>query len=298
MRPFVQWYNSRKMDNYIKTEIQKRWDLYKNNSQDEFSTAIMDLTIQGYIDSKPPGSPELQQLDSQFVAVATRQIRLLLFAGHDTTSSAIVYCFHLLSKNPSTMKLLREELESVFGSDASTIPSMIASNANLLSKLSYVTAVIKEAMRLFPGASGIRRGIPGVDLVDEDGTRYPTEGKTIWILHQELQRNPLYWKRPLEFLPERWLVGQDHELYPVKGAWRPFEFGPRNCIGQGLVMLELRVVLAIVASQLDISPAYDQWDKIHPVTGPKEVDNERAYQIEKGGAHPADMYPCTVSFKA
>ena len=34
-------------------------------------------------------------------------------------------------------------------------------------------------------------------------------------------------------------------------AWRPFERGPRNCIGQELANLEARVILASVARRYD-----------------------------------------------
>lgn len=141
----------------------------------------------------------------------------------------------------------------------------------------------------------MRQGLEGIDITDDHGNTFPTEGTMIWILHQALHRNPVYWKQPNDFLPERWLVGPEDPLYPVKGAWRPFEYGPRNCIGQGLVMLELRVVLALTIREFDFEPMYDEWDKLHSVNGSeKRVDGERAYQIEKGGAHPADRFPCKV----
>lgn len=34
------------------------------------------------------------------------------------------------------------------------------------------------------------------------------------------------------------------------GAWRPFERGPRNCIGQELAMLEAKVVMCAVTRGL------------------------------------------------
>ena len=119
----------------------------------------------------------------------------------------------------------------------------------------------------------------------------------IWILHQALQRNTTYWKQPDEVVPERWLVGPEDSLYPVKGAWRPFEHGPRNGIGQGLVLLELRVALALTIREFDIKAAYHEWDKMRATKGIKTVDGERAYQVEEGGPHPADRFPCRVSFR-
>ncbi|MCJ1420219.1 hypothetical protein MMC32_006576 [Xylographa parallela] len=299
-RPFVEWYNSRVMDRYIGAEVDKRWEVYKanyGNNDFSHSKSIIDLALQAYMTNTPEAIPQL--LDKHFRLIATRHIRVFLFAGHDTTSSTICYAFYLLSANPSALEQIRTEHASIFGTDLSTLPSLVSEQPHLLNQLPYTNAVLKETMRLFPGASAIRDGAPGVDLVDDDGNRYPTEGMNIWIVHPVLQRNPLYWKRPNDFLPERWLVGPEDELYPVKGAWRPFEFGARNCIGQGLVMLELKVVLALVIREYDIKAAYEDWDLLHPdkTNGITTVDGERAYQIEKGGAHPADMFPCRVSFR-
>ncbi|KAF2786394.1 cytochrome P450 [Melanomma pulvis-pyrius CBS 109.77] len=84
-------------------------------------------------------------------------------------------------------------------------------------------------------------------------------------------------------------------LYPKTEAWRPFENGPRNYIGQALVLVELRVVLACLIRTFNISPAYDEWDAKHPINGIKLYRGERAYQVEAGAAHPAAQYPCRVT---
>ncbi len=51
-----------------------------------------------------------------------------------------------------------------------------------------------------------------------------------------------------EFKPERWLE-PTFDVPPT--AYRPFERGPRNCIGQELALLEFRVVLALTARRFD-----------------------------------------------
>ena len=136
--------------------------------------------------------------------------------------------------------------------------------------------------------------VESIDVTDDQGNRYPTRAFMIWILHRALLRDPAYWKQPNEFLPDRCLVGPEDPLYPVKGAWRLFEHGPGNCIGQGLILIELRAVLVLTVRELDITAAYSEWDRVHAPKGIKTVDGERAYQIEKAGAHTADRFPCMV----
>lgn len=90
---------------------------------------------------------------------------------------------------------------------------------------------------------------------------------------------------------------------------RPFDIGPRSCIGQTLTLNEIRIVLILAARSFTIEPAYDEWDRIqnqHVGAWSKvsrfiwganldTVDGEKAYQTEKAGTHPSDGYPCRVS---
>jgi len=133
---------------------------------------------------------------------------------------------------------IRAEHDTVFGPDLSLAAVAISADPRLLNKIPYTDAAIKEALCLLPPASSIRQGAAGADLVDEEGNHYHTENCMVYILHFVQQRDPEYFVRPDEFLPEHWLVGPEDPLYPgVKGAWRPFEYGPRNCIDQLNVML-------------------------------------------------------------
>ena len=116
-------------------------------------------------------------------------------------------------------------------------------------------------------------------------------------MHQEIQRDPRYWKRANEFLPERWLVGSEDRLYPIKGAWRPFKHGPRKCIAQSLVMIEIAAVLALTLREFDITPMYDCVEGQMEAKGLKTVDGERVYQTEEGATHPVEHCPCKVSLR-
>lgn len=115
------------------------------------------------------------------------------------------------------MSKLRAEHDAVLGSVTETAKKL-REHPYLLNRLPYTAAVIKEVLRLFPPASAMRGGERNVYLKDERGNLYPTEGTNLWILHSALQHHPKYWTDPLGFRPERWLVGPEDPLYPVKGG--------------------------------------------------------------------------------
>ena len=301
-RYIMQWLNGRNMDKYIAAELDKRFQDFRSGTADANSNSLIDLALEAYMtelkESNVDGRANKDHLDPRFRAFAITQVRLFLFVGHDSMSSTICYAVHLLSTNPEALRRIRAEHDSVFGSDRSTLPNKLKTESQLLNDLPYTTAVIKETLRLFPPGSAIRQGASGVDLIGEDGTRFPTENTLIWILHTAMHRVPQNWPEPDSLIPERWLVEPGHRLYPKKGAWRPFEWGPRNCIGQSLAMVELRMCLVAILREFDFSPAYEEWDRLHPRKGVRTYRGERAYQIEEAASHPANNYPCRIKLSS
>nr|AAC49203.1 putative p450 monooxygenase [Aspergillus nidulans] len=288
VRPLVMWYNNRLMNRFIDQEVDRA---YREQSGRQ-SKSVISLALRDYMKEKD-GSLE------DFKRRVAPQLRVFLFAGRDTTSSTLLYAFYLLSRHPEALAKVRLEHDQVFGPYHQQVHEKIHQDAKLLNQLPYTTAVLKETLRLFPPSASMREGGPGVEITDDNGQVYPTAGCNVWTLTVALHHNSAHWAEAESFIPERWLVGSDHPLYPAKGAWRAFEFGPRSCIGQTLAMLELRVALAMTLREFDIAPAYDKWDHIYPNDAVKEFNGHRAYQAEKGGggAHPADGMPCLVTFR-
>ncbi|KAG9241616.1 sterigmatocystin biosynthesis P450 monooxygenase StcS [Calycina marina] len=296
VRSCIEWLNGRRMDRYIGEQLDSRFSESKADLSETQSKVVIDLVLQAYLKVRRSQS---EKLDPGFRAFAIRQTRLFLFAGHDSTSSTICFCIYFLANNPKALKTLRAEHDLVFGKDWTSSSQLLLESPHLANELPYTSAVIKEAMRLFPAASGIRAGSAGVSIVDEVGNSCPTDEHTsIYSIHQITHVAPKYWPRPNDFLPERWLVEPGHELYPPKGAWRPFEQGPRNCIAQGLVLLELRVVLASIVREFDFKDAYDEWDVANPKAGEKTYRGARAYLIEEGASHMVDHFPCRISLRS
>lgn len=94
------------MDNYIRKELDKRFHELKqekltNGGSTDSKTAksVISLATESYIQENKQLMQKLE-LDEQFARYVTYQIWLFLFAGNDTTSSTIVYVFHLLSRHP------------------------------------------------------------------------------------------------------------------------------------------------------------------------------------------------------
>lgn len=294
----MSWWNDRRMLRYIWRELDMRFQSKYQQAQVSKtlrSKTIIDLALDSYL-AETSQDNSSQTMDTTFRDFATSQIRTFVFAGHDSTSSTMCYVFHLLSINPKSRTLVIEELDSVLGPDAKSTAEQITSNPRLLNQLSYTLAVIKEALRLYPPASSTRSGEPSYSIPTPNGLRLPTDGFLVWSNHYTLQRNPLYWPEPNTFLPERWLVEEGHRLYPVKGAYRPFEFGARNCIGQELAMLELKLVLVMTVREFVVRSVYEEWDEMNPKIrkGTRLLDGDRAYQVLNGAAHPCDGLPCRV----
>ena len=287
------------MRQYIWRELNLR---FKNkNIHDEMtksvrSKTIIDLALDNYLAGKThdSSSDNGHAMDTIFRDIATSQLRTFVFAGHDSTSSTMCYALHLISINAGARRLLIEEHDRILGTDYNQVAQQISGSPHLLNQLPYTLAVVKESLRLYPPASSTRSGEPGYSISGADGLQLPTDGLLVWSNSYAIHRDPKYWPEPEKFLPERWLVEEGDPLYPPRGVYRPFEFGPRNCIGQELAMLELKLILIMTAREFEIKSVYDEWDTLHPKKGVKTLNGDRAYQVLSGAAHPSDGLPCRI----
>ena len=294
----MHWYNTRIMNSYINKALEERFKSYMQHPGETKYQSVIDRSIRTYLNDISDDAAAVDKtrpMDADFKELIVGQIKLFMFSGHDTTSATVCYALYLLSKSPKSLERIRTEHAEVFGPDVDRASETISTNPHILNQLTFTLAIIKETLRLFPVASSTRQGEPGYSVVAEDGRVYPTEECLVWSSPQAIQRSPDFWPYADDFIPERWLVEPGHELYPIKGAWRPFEFGPRNCIGQELANLEMKVVLALLLRRFDFRIAYDEWDRTHIKKGPRHVAGERAYQAINGG--PSDGMPCRVELR-
>jgi cytochrome P450 len=319
IRPFVQRYYGRIIERFIRKELETRFSELKAERAATTKTArnksIIALALEGYIAEKGRAEGEekaglMHSLDEHFIRYASNQIRLFLFAGNDTTSSSIVYTYHLLSRHPQILKELRAEHDKVFGPNVDAAADLLKEKPALINQCRYTMAVVKETLRLYAPAGTLRSGVQDVVLTDRNNNKYPMDGICTTVIHAAVHMNPRYWVRAGEFLPQRFMVEPGHELYPDPAAYRPFEQGPRNCPGITLVYNEMRIALVLTARRLIVRPAYEEWEELQSAKSgfarkfarqvgvasaePQTVYGDRAYQTDTAGTHPKDGYPCRV----
>jgi cytochrome P450 len=189
----------------------------------------------------------------------------ILFAGQDTSAATLSWTLHLLSLYPHVQERLAEEIctaldkqsgesynESMRNDHKSSYKRV---NKKVAISISYLDAVIKEAMRLYPVAPFVVRQLPDELIIPpsrEDESSNCAREVTlpqntlacIWIYG--LHRNKQFWHRPNDFVPERWIDPklQDLDAGQRNGSFMPFAAGPRNCVGQPIAHVVLRIMLA------------------------------------------------------
>lgn len=281
LRPIMIWYHGRRMHRYIYKALQQRFEVLQDRPEGSAagkkSKSVISLALENYTNERQAKSKRVGKLEPHFAEHAIRQIRVFLFAGHDTTAGILCWTYHELSRHPHVLKRMRDEHETVFSNDPDEAGALLVKDPTLINRLPYTLAVLKEVLRRWPPAGAYREGQSDFSVQDRLGTTYPTGGIDVAMQHYALHHNPRYWARPEEFLPERWLESDPNaELYPPANCFRPFEQGSRTCIGQNLALLELRVVLVMTVRKFEITAAYEEWDKyrgrVWKATDIKDID--------------------------
>lgn len=152
-RPFVQWWNLRQMDKYVGNVLEERFASRNTRGKKKH---VIDLALETYL--KENNVDETSRLDPKFKDAALRNIKIFIFAGHDTSSSTICYCHYQLSKHPTALARLRKECEDIFGMDVDKTGDMIKADPYLLNKMKYGDAVIRETLRIHPPGNTVRAG--------------------------------------------------------------------------------------------------------------------------------------------
>ncbi|ESK81719.1 benzoate 4-monooxygenase cytochrome p450 [Moniliophthora roreri MCA 2997] len=166
----------------------------------------------------------------------------LQFAGSDTVGNACMVGTFGLATNREALEKLRRELDGVWP-DSATVMSF-----EVLEKLPYLGAVIKESLRMSHGIATPLPRVVGPSGATIAGVPVPA-GTVASCGSYFVHNDPTVFPEPKQFKPERWLDENSREVEKYLVA---FSKGPRICLGINLAWCELYLIFANVFRKLDL----------------------------------------------
>lgn len=166
------------------------------------------------------------------------QLVTLLFAGHETTATALTFACLLLAQHEDVRRQVEAEVDAVCGDRPPAVRDVAA--------LEYTGRVIKETLRRYPPVYVLFR--EAMEDIDIDGYRIPAGSKV--VLPQFLaHRDKRWWDDPESFRPDRWTEEFEDELPAY--AYFPFGGGPRHCVGFRFAMAFMTIALATIVPRVE-----------------------------------------------
>ncbi|XP_052273443.1 cytochrome P450 10-like [Dreissena polymorpha] len=166
----------------------------------------------------------------------------LLVAATENTANAMLWTLYCLAENPEAQQKMYEETKAVLG-DSKEI------NAKNISKLTYVKAVLKEALRKYPVSWATSR------ITQEDmevcGHHIPAGTHIQANLYGMFRDEKLFHDND-SFKPERWLKDSKMDA-TLKGlSSLVWGHGARMCIGRRFAEQEMHIALTKIVQNFNL----------------------------------------------
>jgi cytochrome P450 len=164
---------------------------------------------------------------------------------------------YALTQNPKALERLREEIKQIYD------PMNDEISIDRLNKMDYLTAILKETLRMYnPAAFGpaFRNATKDHKLGDLDIKKDTIVG--VAAIYTSFHAK--YFDDPFVYRPERWI---EKPNISDAFAYTPFWGGPRNCIGQHLAMIELKIILCEFVRMFDFEQIKDYVLKMNSMKG-------------------------------
>lgn len=169
-----------------------------------------------------------------------------VFAGSDTTAIALRAVFYFLMRHPHVLAKVRDELDTAEPKLSNPI-----SYRESVTYLPYLTAVLKESMRLHPSVGLIlEREVPspGITICDQYIPAGTVVGINAWVVH----RNAEIYPDPDAFIPERWIDSAPEKLREMEQAFFNFGAGARSCVGRNISLMEMQKVVPQLLREFEV----------------------------------------------
>ena len=247
----------------------------KKTQKDHYATTLdrvhrrLNLTTQRD-DFMTPVLEDNRDFEKMSLAEIESSIPMLLIAGSETTGTTLCGITNELVRSPNELRKLEKEIRDAFKQE-----SEIA--LRTVQDLPFLNAVIYEGLRLCnPVAGGIPRIAPegggtvsgvylpaGVSdirgLSAQNKAANNTASQThVTVNPTALSRKEANFHRAEEFMPDRFLPDRLRPAefeHDQRSNQKPFGLGGRSCLGRLIALAEMRLVLARLVWNFDLSMA-------------------------------------------
>ncbi|GBF95033.1 cytochrome P450 [Raphidocelis subcapitata] len=211
------------------------------------------------------------------------EIGMLFVEGFETTGHTTSWALLQIATHPEVQSAIASELDCLGLLHKPDCPPPRELDLDDLKRLPYLTAALKEAMRMLPVVSIMGRVAGRAARVGPYAVPAGTIVATpLFAIHNSKHN----WDAPHEFRPDRWAgvpvetfvcgsqpaapqpagaaaagagaaAAQQPEAGGKRGiAFMPFSEGPRNCVGQSLARVEVMTLLAklLGSFQIELAP--------------------------------------------
>lgn len=209
------------IDNLLYEEIAER-----KENPDPARTDILSLLMSAKDETGQPMTN--QELRDELIT--------LLFAGHETTATAMSWALYWTHHHPEIKEKILAELATL-GENPNPIE---------ISRLPYLSAVCNETLRIYPvGMLTFPRIV--VEPVEVLGYHLEPGTAVAGCIYLTHHRSDLY-PNSKQFRPERF---EQRQYSPYE--FMPFGGGARRCIGEALAMFEMKLVIATILSRYELA---------------------------------------------
>ncbi|KPQ35236.1 MAG: cytochrome P450 [Phormidesmis priestleyi Ana] len=238
---------------YIEQEITKRRQLLARLQTDPTAalpTDVLTLLLQTEDD-------EGNRLSEAEIKVQTL---LMLFAGHETTTSMLTSLVMSLAQNPDVLAKARAEQQA--------FPAESALTFEQIQQMPYLDQILKEVERQYPPVGGgFRRVIKPFNF---NGYHVPAGWLALYRIDAAHKDERCY-TNPSDFDPDRFSperAEQKRYDYSLVG----FGGGPRVCLGMAFAKLEMKIMAAQLLRRYHWQLDADQDLTMNPVPSLRPAD--------------------------
>ena len=172
-------------------------------------------------------------------------VMTFVLAGRDTTSVALAWTMWELTRHPTIVDAIREEVDNLL-SKLGNHDDWDCWTYEFADQLSFTQAVVMESLRLHsPAPDNFRFAV--TDDVLPDGTPIPAKSLVMFSAYTINHSNKVWGDTAGVFDPDRFLS----RTVPSPMQFPTFNAGPRMCPGKPLALVELKLAVAFLATKFN-----------------------------------------------